>query len=53
MHRRRPIRKARRALRCTLGRCITQQGLETSFELQRRAEEVPVAEYLALARLQK
>ena len=43
----------RKILRGTLGRWITQQGLETTFDLQRRAEEVPVAEYLALARLQK
>ncbi len=41
----------RKILRHTLGRWIEQQGLQTSFDLQRRAEEVPVAEYLALARL--
>ncbi|MBA4175813.1 MAG: 16S rRNA (adenine(1518)-N(6)/adenine(1519)-N(6))-dimethyltransferase [Leptothrix sp. (in: Bacteria)] len=40
----------RKILRGTLGRWITQQGLQTDFDLQRRAEEVPVAEYLALAR---
>ena len=40
----------RKILRHTLGRWIEQQGLEISFDLQRRAEEVPVAEYLALAR---
>ena len=41
----------RKILRGTLGRWIDQQGLQTGFDLQRRAEEVPVAEYLALARL--
>ncbi len=42
----------RKLLRHTLGRWISDQGLQTSFDLQRRAEEVPVSEYLALARLQ-
>jgi 16S rRNA (adenine1518-N6/adenine1519-N6)-dimethyltransferase len=41
----------RKMLRHTLGRWIEAQSLETDFDLQRRAEEVPVAEYLALARL--
>ncbi len=41
----------RKLLRHTLGRWLQAQGLETGFNLQRRAEEVPVAEYLALARL--
>jgi 16S rRNA (adenine1518-N6/adenine1519-N6)-dimethyltransferase len=41
----------RKILRHTLGQWIDQQGLQTAFDLQRRAEEVPVAEYLALARL--
>ena len=41
----------RKLLRHTLGAWITQRGLETDFDLQRRAEEVPVADYLALARL--
>ena len=41
----------RKILRGTLGRWIEQQGLQVNFDLQRRAEEVPVAEYLALARL--
>ena len=41
----------RKLLRHTLGRWIEAEGLETLFDLQRRAEEVPVAEYLALARL--
>ena len=40
----------RKILRGTLGRWIEQQGLQVDFDLQRRAEEVPVAEYLALAR---
>jgi len=41
----------RKILRHTLGRWIEQQGIAMPFDLQRRAEEVPVAEYLALARL--
>ena len=41
----------RKLLRHTLGRWLEQQGIATDFNLQRRAEEVPVAEYLALARL--
>jgi 16S rRNA (adenine1518-N6/adenine1519-N6)-dimethyltransferase len=41
----------RKLLRHTLGRWITEEGLQTGFDLQRRAEEVPVAEYLALAKL--
>jgi len=40
----------RKILRGTLGRWIDQQGLQVDFDLQRRAEEVPVAEYLSLAR---
>ena len=40
----------RKLLRHTLGKWITTQGIEASFDLHRRAEEVPVAEYLALAR---
>ena len=40
----------RKLLRHTLGRWLQQQGVTTPFDLQRRAEEVPVAEYLALAR---
>lgn len=39
----------RKLLRHTLGRWIDEQGLQTDFDLQRRAEEVPVAQYLALA----
>jgi 16S rRNA (adenine1518-N6/adenine1519-N6)-dimethyltransferase len=41
----------RKLLRHTLGRWIEAQGLNTGFDLQRRAEEVAVEEYLALARL--
>ena len=40
----------RKILRHTLGRWLEQQGVDAAFDLQRRAEEVPVAEYLALAR---
>jgi 16S rRNA (adenine1518-N6/adenine1519-N6)-dimethyltransferase len=40
----------RKILRHTLGRWIEQHRPGTPFDLQRRAEEVPVAEYLALAR---
>ncbi len=39
----------RKLLRHTLGRWIEAQRLAMPFDLQRRAEEVPVAEYLALA----
>jgi 16S rRNA (adenine1518-N6/adenine1519-N6)-dimethyltransferase len=38
----------RKLLRHTLGRWIEAQGLAVAFDLQRRAEEVSVAEYLAL-----
>ena len=40
----------RKLLRHTLGRWLAQRGAATGFDLQRRAEEVPVAEYVALAR---
>ena len=40
----------RKLLRHTLGRWMQQRGAEVDFDLQRRAEEVPVADYLALAR---
>ncbi len=40
----------RKILRGTLGRWMDEQGIQIPFDLQRRAEEVPVAEYLALAR---
>lgn len=40
----------RKLLRHTLGRWLEQRGAGGRFDLQRRAEEVPVAEYLQLAR---
>jgi len=40
----------RKILRHTLGRWLEQQDMGVPFDLQRRAEEVPVAEYLDLAR---
>jgi 16S rRNA (adenine1518-N6/adenine1519-N6)-dimethyltransferase len=40
----------RKLLRHTLGAWLTQRGFEGRFDMQRRAEEVPVDEYLALAR---
>lgn len=43
----------RKILRHTLGAWMTQHGIEMDFDLQRRAEEVPVAEYLALAALKR
>jgi 16S rRNA (adenine1518-N6/adenine1519-N6)-dimethyltransferase len=39
----------RKLLRHTLGRWLDEQGFGGSFDTQRRAEEVPVAEYVALA----
>ena len=39
----------RKLLRHTLGRWLEQQGYSGSFDVQRRAEEVSVDEYLALA----
>ena len=39
----------RKLLRHTLGRWLEARGLGAAFDLQRRAEEVPVAEYVALA----
>ena len=39
----------RKLLRHTLGRWLESRGSEVGFDLQRRAEEVPVAQYLALA----
>ncbi|MEX1167936.1 MAG: 16S rRNA (adenine(1518)-N(6)/adenine(1519)-N(6))-dimethyltransferase RsmA [Hydrogenophaga sp.] len=38
----------RKILRNTLGRWLEEQGFSGEFDLQRRAEEVPVAEYVAL-----
>lgn len=40
----------RKLLRHTLGRWLTEHGFSGEFDLQRRAEEVPVAQYLALAK---
>ncbi len=39
----------RKLLRHTLGRWLEEKGVTVDFDLQRRAEEVPVAEYVALA----
>ena len=39
----------RKLLRHTLGRWLEQQGADAAFDLHRRAEEVPVHEYVALA----
>ena len=39
----------RKLLRHTLGRWLQERGSDAGFDLQRRAEEVPVAEYVALA----
>ncbi len=39
----------RKLLRHTLGRWLAERGCDAPFDLQRRAEEVPVAEYVALA----
>ena len=39
----------RKLLRHTLGRWLEEQGHQVDFDLRRRAEEVPVAEYVALA----
>lgn len=39
----------RKLLRHTLGGWIAQRGLQVDFDLQRRAQEVPVHEYVALA----
>lgn len=38
----------RKILRNTLGRWLQEHGFAGTFDVQRRAEEVPVAEYLAL-----
>jgi len=40
----------RKLLRHTLGRWLEEQKLQRPFDLQRRAEEVSVQEYIALAR---
>lgn len=39
----------RKLLRHSLGRWLDQQGFTGTFDLQRRAEEVPVTEYASLA----
>ncbi len=39
----------RKLLRHSLGRWLDARGFSGAFDLQRRAEEVPVAEYVALA----
>ena len=39
----------RKLLRHTLGRWLDDRGATAAFDLRRRAEEVPVAEYVALA----
>jgi 16S rRNA (adenine1518-N6/adenine1519-N6)-dimethyltransferase len=39
----------RKLLRHTLGRWMEQRGAQVVFDLQRRAEEVPVGEYVRLA----
>lgn len=38
----------RKLMRHTLGKWLQEKGFEGDFDVQRRAEEVPVAEYLAL-----
>ena len=38
----------RKILRNTLGRWLEEQGFAGEFDLQRRAEEVPVSEYVGL-----
>jgi 16S rRNA (adenine1518-N6/adenine1519-N6)-dimethyltransferase len=39
----------RKILRHTLGKWLEEKGFEGAFDLQRRAEEVPVSEYVAVA----
>ncbi len=39
----------RKLIRHTLGRWLTDRGFSGDFDVQRRAEEVPVQQYLALA----
>jgi 16S rRNA (adenine1518-N6/adenine1519-N6)-dimethyltransferase len=39
----------RKLLRHTLGRWLTEKNFAGAFDVQRRAEEVPVDEYIALA----
>jgi 16S rRNA (adenine1518-N6/adenine1519-N6)-dimethyltransferase len=40
----------RKLLRHTLGAWLQQKGVDTDFDLQRRAQEVSVAEFVALAK---
>ena len=40
----------RKLLRHTLGKWLEEKGFAGTFDVQRRAEEVPVAEYVALCR---
>ncbi|WP_439520577.1 16S rRNA (adenine(1518)-N(6)/adenine(1519)-N(6))-dimethyltransferase RsmA [Hydrogenophaga sp.] len=40
----------RKILRNTLGRWLDEKGFTGDFDLQRRAEEVPVSEYVSLAK---
>mgnify|MGYP006174119531 CR=1 FL=1 len=42
-------RQRRKLLRHTLGKWLEEKGFAGTFDLQRRAEEVPVAEFVALA----
>jgi 16S rRNA (adenine1518-N6/adenine1519-N6)-dimethyltransferase len=39
----------RKLLRHSLGRWLATKNMDTSFDMQRRAEEVPVQEYIELA----
>jgi len=39
----------RKILRHTLGAWLSERGVDVEFDVQRRAEEVPVSEYVALA----
>ena len=41
----------RKLLRHSLGKWLEARGFSGSFDLQRRAEEVPVAEFVALAQV--
>jgi 16S rRNA (adenine1518-N6/adenine1519-N6)-dimethyltransferase len=41
----------RKLLRHTLGRWLEARAYSGTFDVQRRAEEVPVAEYVALAQI--
>jgi 16S rRNA (adenine1518-N6/adenine1519-N6)-dimethyltransferase len=41
----------RKLLRHSLGQWLTQRNFAGTFDLQRRAQEVPVAEFVALAQV--